>query len=79
MDMAPWYAWFAPSATPLPILTNLREGVRRMQTAPAFSALQRDLLVMPLELTPEALLERIRQQTARYAALVKTYDIDRLD
>ncbi|WP_226504591.1 tripartite tricarboxylate transporter substrate-binding protein [Pseudomonas sp. MWU16-30317] len=79
MDLRAWYGWFAPSATPASVTGPLMEKIAIMQAAPAYTELQKQLLLGQRKLTPDGIRERIRTETARYAGLVEKYGLARID
>ncbi len=75
IDISSWYALLVPSATPRPIADALSADIHALFTTPAVRGdLQRQGLE-PVASTPEALAARIRDETAAWATLIRTYHI----
>lgn len=79
MNLRAWYGWFAPSATPASIIEPLQAKMTAMQALPAYTELHKQQLLGQRTLDPEQIRERIRQETARYAQLVQTYQLAKID
>jgi len=79
MDLRAWYGWFAPASTPASITGPLIDKIKAMQAMPAYTAMQSRLLLSQKTLDPEQIRERIRKETARYAQLVSTYQMAKID
>ncbi|WP_333682195.1 tripartite tricarboxylate transporter substrate binding protein [Dyella sp.] len=75
IDVSSWYALLVPSATPKPMADALSADIHALFTTPAVRGdLQRQGLE-PVASTPEALAARIRDETAAWATLIRTYHI----
>ena len=75
IDVSSWYALLLPSATPKPLADALSVDVQTLFATPAIRTdLQRQGLE-PVASTPEALATRIRDETASWATLIRTYHI----
>lgn len=75
IDVSSWYALLVPSATPKPMADALSTDIHALFTTPTVrSDLQRQGLE-PVASTPEALAARIRDETAAWATLIRTYHI----
>ncbi|AZG17201.1 tripartite tricarboxylate transporter substrate binding protein [Cupriavidus pauculus] len=75
IDVSSWYALLLPSATPRPLADALAVDVQTLFATPVIrSDLQRQGLE-PVASTPEALATRIRDETASWATLIRTYHI----
>jgi len=75
IDVSSWYALLVPSATPKPMADALSADVQTLFNTPAIrNGLQRQGLE-PVASTPEALAARIRDDTASWATLIRTYHI----
>jgi tripartite-type tricarboxylate transporter receptor subunit TctC len=79
MDLGAWYGWFAPSSTPSAITQPLIDKINVMQAMPAYTELHSRLLLGQAKLDPEQIRERMHQETARYAQLVHTYGMAKID
>ncbi|PLP99565.1 Bug family tripartite tricarboxylate transporter substrate binding protein [Cupriavidus pauculus] len=75
IDVSSWYALMVPSATPKPVADGLSADIHALFTTPTVRGdLQRQGLE-PVASTPEALAARIRDETAAWATLIRTYHI----
>lgn len=75
IDVSSWYALLVPSATPKPLADALSTDIHALFTTPRVrDDLQRQGLE-PVASTPEALAARIRDETAAWATLIRTYHI----
>ncbi|SDD88896.1 Tripartite-type tricarboxylate transporter, receptor component TctC [Cupriavidus sp. YR651] len=75
IDVSSWYALLVPGATPQPLADALSADVRVLFATPTVrNDLQRQGLE-PVASTPEALAARIRDDTAAWATLIRTYHI----
>jgi len=75
IDVSSWYALLVPSATPKPLADALSVDVHALFSTPSIRTdLQRQGLE-PVASTPEALAARIRDETASWATLIRTYHI----
>lgn len=75
IDVSSWYALLVPSATPKPMADALSVEIQTLfGSATVRSDLQRQGLE-PVASTPEALAARIREDTAAWATLIRTYQI----
>lgn len=79
MNLRAWYGWFAPSATPASVIAPLMEKIAIMQASPAYTELQRQLLIGQKKLDPEQIRQRISTETGQYARLVEKYGLARID
>jgi len=79
MDLRAWYGWFAPASTPDSITGPLIDKIKVMQAMPAYTELHKRLLLGQDKRDPEQIRERIRTETARYAQLVSTYQMAKID
>jgi tripartite-type tricarboxylate transporter receptor subunit TctC len=75
IDVSSWYALLVPAATPKPLADALSVEVHALFSTTAIRTdLQRQGLE-PVASTPEALATRIRDETASWATLIRTYHI----
>jgi len=75
IDVSSWYALLVPSATPKPMADALSVEIQTLfGSATVRGDLQRQGLE-PVASTPEALAARIREDTAAWATLIRTYHI----
>jgi len=71
-DSRAWLGWFAPAATPRPVVDKIAADVSRIISAPGF--LQRYITSVglePLDLAPEAFAEFVRAERAKNAERLK--------
>jgi len=66
----PWSAFFAPAATPAPVLVKLAGGLVEALKDPGVREKLRPVLTIETS-TPEALRSRLERETARYVKLVR--------
>jgi tripartite-type tricarboxylate transporter receptor subunit TctC len=79
INLRAWYAWYAPMATARPVLDDLRRKAHVMTASPEFAPLLARLRMQPLQMSPEQILERTREELQRYAALTHELNIRPLD
>jgi tripartite-type tricarboxylate transporter receptor subunit TctC len=66
-----WYALVVPGATPKSIVARIhKDSVRALQTADVQAAMER-LGMQQDPSTPEALVARVRTETAKWAPIIK--------
>ena len=74
-EMTGWYALFAPSPTPREIITQLNAAVATALASPELQARLYKLGSEPAASTPEQMLQRLRDETARLTQVIKTAGI----
>ncbi|WP_213880477.1 tripartite tricarboxylate transporter substrate binding protein [Pseudomonas sp. dw_358] len=79
MDFINWFAWYTQAAVPAAKLQALHQAIARMQASPAYDTTLKNLLLAPASLSPEQITARLRDETARYKALVQSFNITRFD
>lgn len=78
INLAGWYAWFAPAHTPDAVVRSLHDKLTAIQTLPDYLALQKSVVVSPLPLTPEQIVARIHQESQSYGDLVNRYGLSQM-
>lgn len=73
-----WYAWYAPARTPSALTQSLHDKLMAIQTLPEFVAMQKKIMVTPLNLSPDQITARIRQETVSYRDLVTRYGLSQM-
>lgn len=79
LDITGWFGWFAPRGTPAAVTGPLRERLRGLQASAPFGALQERLLMTNASVDPLKIEARIREESARYAKLLDTYKLGKID
>ncbi|SPA41130.1 conserved hypothetical protein, UPF0065 [Cupriavidus taiwanensis] len=75
IDVSSWYALLAPKATPQPAADALGADVRALLARPAVRAELQRQGMEPVGSTPQALAQRIREETATWAKVIRQYGI----
>nr|WP_240991137.1 tripartite tricarboxylate transporter substrate binding protein [Cupriavidus taiwanensis] len=75
IDVSSWYALLAPKATPQPAADALGAEVRTLLATPAVRAELQRQGMEPVGSTPQALAQRIREETATWAKVIRQYGI----
>ncbi|MBB2919608.1 tripartite tricarboxylate transporter substrate binding protein [Cupriavidus alkaliphilus] len=75
IDVSSWYALLVPKATPQPAADALGADVRALLATPAVRAELQRQGMEPVGSTPQALAQRIREETATWAKLIRQYGI----
>ncbi len=71
----PWFALYAPRATPLPIRDRIESEVRKALAVDRVTSVLREQGIQPLGSTSEQLASHQRTEAARWGALVKRLNI----
>jgi tripartite-type tricarboxylate transporter receptor subunit TctC len=79
VDITGWFGWFAPKGTPAAVTGALRERLKGLQASAQYSALQAQLLMVDTSTDPLQIDARIREESARYAKLLGTYALGKID
>jgi tripartite-type tricarboxylate transporter receptor subunit TctC len=66
-----WYGVFGPRGLPKPIVTKLNDAVVRAVTAPDVSQRLASQGAEPAATSPEELARYMREQSAKWAAIIK--------
>lgn len=70
-DIGTWFGVLAPAATPKPVLTRLSEEMVRIIRSPEFGKRMAEIGAEPVGNTPEQMARQIRDDTEKFATLVK--------
>jgi tripartite-type tricarboxylate transporter receptor subunit TctC len=70
-DVTPWYALFAPAATPRPVVAQLNGEINRILQLAEVRSRFDALGMVPLGGTPEALAEMLRVEIARWVKVIR--------
>lgn len=79
LDMTGWFGWFAPAGTPMAYVEALQGRLEAVANDPAFSMLQRQLLLSGVDMSAQTIREDIRVERDRFAQMASLYDIKKLD
>lgn len=79
LDITGWFGWFASRATPASVTTPLRERIKALQASAPFGALQQRLLMVNASADPVQIQARMAEESARYAKLLATYTVGKID
>jgi tripartite-type tricarboxylate transporter receptor subunit TctC len=74
-ELASWYGILAPAGTPKDIVAKLHGVIDKIVAMPDVAAKIVEGGSDPMVLTPDAFMERLRADVAKFAALVKTANI----
>jgi len=70
-DIGTWFGVLAPAATPRAVTTRLSEEMQKIIRSPEFKARMAEIGAEPVGNTPEQMARQIREETDKYARLVK--------
>ena len=70
-DMGTWFGMLAPAATPKDVVARLNADMVKIIHAPEFRKKMDDIGAVPIADAPEQMARQIRDDTARFAKLVK--------
>ena len=70
-DMGTWFGMLAPAGTPKDIVARLNADMVKIIQSPEFSKKMDDIGADPIANTPEQMARQIKDDTARFARLVK--------
>jgi len=70
-NMGTWFGLLAPASTPKPVVDRLSQEVQRIVRTPEFRKRMEDLGAQPIGDTPEQMGRQIKEDTERFAKLVK--------
>jgi tripartite-type tricarboxylate transporter receptor subunit TctC len=79
LDITGWFGWFAATGTPTAVTGPLRERIKGLQASAPFAAVQERLLMVQGSTDPVQIATRIRDESARYARLLETYSLGKID
>jgi len=74
-ELASWYGILAPAGTPRPIVDKLHDVIAKIVAMPEVTAKIIEGGSDPMVLTPDAFMDRVRADVAKFAKLVKTANI----
>lgn len=78
MDMVGWFGWLTPAGTPVETVQRLSAQAALMQKSERFLALQRELILKPVNMTPAEVSTRMKTETATYTRLIQAYGIPKM-
>ena len=78
MDMVGWFGWRTPAGTPVETVQRLSAQAAQMQKSERFLALQRALILKPVNMTPAEVSTRMKSETATYERLIQAYGIPKM-
>ncbi|MGE8376637.1 MAG: tripartite tricarboxylate transporter substrate-binding protein, partial [Diaphorobacter nitroreducens] len=70
-DMGTWFGMLAPAGTPKDIVARLNADMVKIIQSPEFRKKMDDIGADPIANTPEQMARQIKDDTARFARLVK--------
>jgi tripartite-type tricarboxylate transporter receptor subunit TctC len=70
-DIGTWFGVLAPAATPRPVVTRLSEEMQKVIHSPEFKKRMAEIGAEPVGNTPEQMASQIREETDKFARLVK--------
>lgn len=71
-DFNPWIGLFAPAGTPRSVVDALANEVRRALELPQVRKALRDHVLEPMASTPAEFMDRLRRDSVKYEAVIKT-------
>lgn len=74
-DIGTWFGVLAPAATPPAVTTRLSEAMRQVIASPEFRARMAEIGAEPVGNTPEQMARQIREETEKFARLVKQANV----
>jgi tripartite-type tricarboxylate transporter receptor subunit TctC len=74
-DLGTWFAVLAPAAVPKDVQARLASEMRRVIASPEFGRRMQEVGAEPIGDPPEALAQRIRADTEKFARLVKQANV----
>ncbi|HTK01086.1 MAG TPA: tripartite tricarboxylate transporter substrate binding protein [Bordetella sp.] len=70
-EMTIWYGAFAPAGTPANIVASLNTAMNKTFQKPDIKKRMLDMGVVPVQMTPEAFMQVLRRDDAKYSKLIK--------
>jgi tripartite-type tricarboxylate transporter receptor subunit TctC len=70
-DIGTWFGVLAPAATPKPVVARLAEEMQKVIHSPEFKKRMAEIGAEPVGNTPEQMASQIRDETEKFARLVK--------
>ncbi len=74
-DIGTWFGVLAPAATPAAVTTKLSDAMRQVINSPEFRARMAEIGAEPVGNTPEQMARQIREETEKFAKLVKQANV----
>ncbi len=74
-DIGTWFGVLAPAATPAAVTTKLSDAMRQVIASPEFRARMAEIGAEPVGNTPDQMARQIREETDRFARLVKQANV----
>ena len=74
-DIGTWFGVLAPAATPPAVTTRLSEAMRQVIASAEFRARMAEIGAEPVGNTPEQMARQIREETEKFARLVKQANV----
>ena len=71
VDIGTWFGLLAPAKTPKEVVTRLNTELLKILHSPEFKKQMADIGAQPVGNTPEEMARQIREETEKFAALVK--------
>ena len=71
VDIGTWFGLLAPAKTPKEVVTRLNTELVKILHSPEFKKQMADIGAQPVGNTPEEMARQIREETEKFAALVK--------
>ncbi|KEA50946.1 MULTISPECIES: Bug family tripartite tricarboxylate transporter substrate binding protein [Mangrovibacter] len=78
MDINGWYGWFAPASIPDRVYEPLHDAIHSGLESRDYQQVLARYSLKPVDLTPKAIRERIREEQDYYASMVDSYQIRRV-
>lgn len=70
-DLGTWFGLLAPAGTPAPIIEKMSREIARIVASPEFKKKMEEIGAEPIGNTPVQMAQQIREDTERYAKLVR--------
>jgi tripartite-type tricarboxylate transporter receptor subunit TctC len=74
-DIGTWFGVLAPAATPAAVTAKLSDTMRQVIASPEFRARMAEIGAEPVGNTPEQMARQIREETEKFAKLVKQANV----
>lgn len=74
-DVTNWQGVFAPAETPDPLVAQLNDAIRQIVDEPEIKSRLIELGFEPVSSTPAELAQRVQENTAKWAKVIKNSDI----
>lgn len=70
-DIGTWFGVLAPAATPRPVTARLADEMRKIIRSPEFGKRMAEIGAEPIGNTPEQMAQQIKEDTDKFARLVR--------